>query len=76
VTAKLCDFAIAGAASCARFGRIFRGITGFATLDRLLQRLHANKAELLMVLDHTAIPLHANGSENDICCQLTRRQVS
>jgi hypothetical protein len=35
-----------------RFDRIFRRHTGFATLDRLLQRLHANKAELLMVLYH------------------------
>ena len=35
----------------ARFDRIFLRRTGFATLDRLLARLHANKAELLMVLD-------------------------
>ena len=34
-----------------RFDRIFLRRTGFATLDRLLARLHANKAELLMVLD-------------------------
>jgi hypothetical protein len=30
----------------ARFDHIFRRRTGFATLDRLLARLHANKAEL------------------------------
>ena len=36
----------------ARFDRIFRRRTGFASLDRLLARLYANKAELLMVLDH------------------------
>jgi hypothetical protein len=60
----------------ARFDRIFRRSTGFTTLDRLLQRLHANKAELLMVLDHPEIPLHTNGSENDIRCQVTKRQVS
>ena len=52
----------------ARFDRIFLRTTGFATLDRLLQRLAANKAELLMVLDHPEIPLHTNGSENDIRC--------
>jgi len=40
----------------ARFDRIFRDRTGFATLDRLLARLHANKAELLMVLDRPEIP--------------------
>ena len=60
----------------ARFDRIFLRRTGFASLDRLLARLHANKAELLMVLDHPEIPLHINGSENDIRCQVTKRQVS
>ena len=60
----------------ARFDRIFLRTTGFASLDRLLARLHANKAELLMVLDHPEIPLHTNGSENDIRCQVTKRQVS
>ena len=47
----------------ARFDRIFLRHTGFATLDRLLARLHANKAELLMVLDRPEIPLHTNGSK-------------
>jgi hypothetical protein len=60
----------------ARFDRIFRRPTGFATLDRLLTRLHANKTELLMVLDRPEIPLHTNGSENDIRCYVTRRKVS
>jgi len=60
----------------ARFDRIFRRSTGFATLDRLLKRLHANKTELLRVLDHPEIPLHTNGSENDIRCQVTKRAVS
>jgi hypothetical protein len=60
----------------ARFDRIFRRQTGFATLDRLLARLHANKAELLRVLEHPEIPLHTNGSENDIRCQVVRRKVS
>jgi len=60
----------------ARFDRIFLGRTGFAMLDRLLKRLHANKAELLRVLDRPEIPLHTNGSENDIRCYVTRRKVS
>ena len=64
------------AALRARFDRIFRRRTGFVTLDRLLKRLHANKAELLMVLDRTRTPLHTNGSENDIRCYVTRRKVS
>jgi len=59
-----------------RFDRIFRRRTGFVTLDRLLKRLHANKTELLMVLDRPEIPLHTNGSENDIRCQVIRRKVS
>ena len=59
-----------------RFDRIFRRRTGFVTLDRLLARLHANKAELLRVLERPEIPLHTNGSENDIRCQVTRRKVS
>jgi hypothetical protein len=60
----------------ARFEYIFCQRTGFVTLDRLLQRLHANRVELLMVLDHPGIPLHTNGSENDIRCQVTKRHVS
>jgi hypothetical protein len=60
----------------ARFDRIFLRRTGFVTLDRLLKRLHANKAELLMVLDRPGTPLHTNGSENDIRCYVTRRKVS
>ena len=60
----------------ARFDRIFLRRTGFVTLDRLLARLHANKAELLRVLDRPEIPLHTNGSENDIRCYVTRRKVS
>jgi hypothetical protein len=60
----------------ARFDRIFTRKTGFVTLDRLLARLHANKRELLMVLDRPEIPLHTNGSENDVRCQVTKRKIS
>ena len=60
----------------ARFDRLFRRRTGFVSLDRLLARLHANKAELLMVLDRPETPLNTNGSENDIRSQVTRRKVS
>ena len=65
------------AALRARFDRIFRRRTGFATLDRLLARLHANKDELLLVvLDRPAVPLHTNGSERDLRPQVVRRKVS
>ncbi len=60
----------------ARFDRTFQRRTGSVTLGRLLARLHANKAELLMVLDRPEMPLHTSGSENDIPCHLTRRKVS
>src|SRR5215204_627151 len=60
----------------ARFDRVFGRRTGFVVLDRLLARLHANKPELLRVLERPEIPLHTNGSENDIRAQVTRRKVS
>ncbi len=60
----------------ARFDRIFGQKTGFATLDRLLTRLRANKSELLRVLERPEIPLNTNGSENDIRCQVTKRKIS
>jgi hypothetical protein len=59
-----------------RFESIFSTQTGFATLDRLLNRLRANKDELLVVLERPDVPLHTNASENDIRCQVTRRKVS
>ncbi|MGH7082472.1 MAG: IS66 family transposase, partial [Acetobacteraceae bacterium] len=59
----------------ARFDRIFRRRTGFVTLDRLLARLHANKTELLTVLERPETPLNTNGSENDIRSPVTRRKV-
>jgi transposase IS66 family protein len=60
----------------ARFDRIFRRRTGFATLDRLLCRLHANKEELLLVLDRPEVPLHTNGSERDLRSQVIKRKIS
>jgi len=54
------------AALRARFDRIFKRKTDYVTLDRLLARLHRRKHELLRVLQHPEIPLHTNGSENDI----------
>ena len=59
-----------------RFDTIFTTRTGFVSLDRLLARLHANKAELLVALDRPEIPLHTNGAENDIRCQVIKRKIS
>jgi hypothetical protein len=64
------------AALRARFGRIFTRRTGYVVLDRLLARLHRRKAELLRVLERPEIPLHTNGSENDIRACVTKRKVS
>ena len=60
----------------ARFERVFKRRTGYATLDRLLKRLLANKDELLRVLDRPEIPLNTNASENDIRACVTKRKVS
>jgi len=60
----------------ARFKRIFSRKTGFAPLDRLLARLLDRIDDLLRVLDRPEIPLHTNGSENDIRCHVTKRKIS
>ena len=59
-----------------RFDAIFTTSTCFALLNRLLKRLLAKKAKLLAVLDRPDVPLHTNGSENDIRTPVTRRKVS
>ena len=60
----------------ARFKRIFSKKTDFVTLDRLLARLLDRMDELLRVLDRPEIPLHTNGSENDIRCHVIKRKIS
>ena len=60
----------------ARFDRIFTRTTGFAELDEAVARTHANKDDLLLVLDRPDIPLHTNGSENDVRSFVTKRKVS
>jgi len=59
-----------------RFTAIFTQQTAFATLDRLLRRLHQHKNELLLVLRRPDIPLHTNGSETDIRDYVKKRKVS
>ncbi len=60
----------------ARFDRIFKRRTGYATLDKLLKRLRANKDELLRGLERPEIPLNTNASENDLRAVVTKRKVS
>jgi hypothetical protein len=61
---------------CGSVDRIFKRRTGFVALDRRLARRHANKAALLRVLDRPDIPLHTNGSENDIRGHVIKRKIS
>jgi len=60
----------------AQFDELFTRETCFVTLNQALKRLHANKAELLLVLDRPDIPLHNNASESDIREYVKRRKVS
>src|SRR5579863_606643 len=60
----------------ARFDRIFTKKTGYVMLDRQLARLHKLKPDMLRVLDRPEIPLHTNGSENDIRSVVTKRKIS
>ena len=59
-----------------RFDRIFGTAAGYASLDRLLERLAANRDELLRVPGRPETPLHANRVENDIRDHAARRKVS
>ncbi|MDP4006188.1 transposase [Methylobacterium sp. NEAU K] len=45
-------------------------------LDRLLARLHRHRAALLRVWERPGIPLHTNGSDNDIRACVTKRKIS
>lgn len=59
-----------------RFDAIFTQHTCFASLNLALERLHKNKAELLLVLEHPYIALHNNLSEGDIREYVKRRKIS
>jgi hypothetical protein len=59
-----------------QFDDIFTEKTSYATLNSALQRIHKNKAELLVVLERPGIPLHTIGSETDIRDYVKKRKVS
>jgi hypothetical protein len=59
-----------------RFDRIVGTKTSFVTLDRLLARIRADRPSFLKILERPDIPLHTNGSENDIRSVVTRRKIS
>src|SRR4051812_11576687 len=62
------------AALRARVDRSFRRRTGFATLDRLLDRL--SQGRVAARADHPEVPLHTNGSERDLRPQVIKRKIS
>jgi len=58
------------------FHELFTRRTGFVELNRILNGIHEKRKELLLVLDHPAIPPHNNGSESDIREFAKRRKIS
>ena len=58
------------------FDRIFTQKTQSVVFSQLLKRLHTKKEALLLVLERPEIPIHTNGSENDLREQVKRRKVS
>ncbi len=59
-----------------RFDAIFTQQTRFETLNQALKRLHKNKSELLVALEHPEIPLQNNLSERDIREYVKKRKIS
>ena len=59
-----------------RFDAVFIQKTRYATLNRLLRRIHLNKSELLLVLERPEVPLHTNDSERDIRDHVKKQKIS
>lgn len=60
----------------ARFEALFTQKTSFATLNNTIKRLYTHQSELLLVLLRPDVPLHTNGSENDIRGFVKWRKIS
>lgn len=58
-----------------RFQEIFTQKTEFETINKALRSIYDIKRGLLMVLERPDVPLHNNGTENDIRVQVTKRKV-
>ncbi len=58
------------------FDRLFTQQTCYELLNQQLKRLNKLKSGLLLVLERPEIPIHTNGSENDLREQVKRRKVS
>lgn len=59
-----------------RFDKLCATKTSFIALNHALERMHRNKAELLLVLKRPEVPLHNNLSEGDIREYVKRRKLS
>jgi len=59
-----------------QFDTLCKTKTTFCSLNSALERMHRNKAELLMVLERPELPLHNNLSESDIREYVKRRKIS
>jgi hypothetical protein len=60
----------------ARFDALFGTVTGYQPLDRRLALTRDKKPELLLVLDHPALPLHNNPAELGARQRVRKRDVS
>ena len=58
------------------FDRLFLQRSGYADLNEALEKIHAKKENLLLVLERPEIPLHDNPSENDIRQYVKKRKIS
>lgn len=58
------------------FGALFSRETGYAALDARIAKTKAKQAQLLLVLDHPAVPLHNNAAELGARRRVRKRDVS
>lgn len=58
------------------FDTVFETKTSCVMLNEALKRLHRNRSELLLVLDHPEIPLHNNTAERALRDYVKKRKIS
>jgi hypothetical protein len=59
-----------------KFDELFSTVTGYDELDQRIARTKADKAYLLMALEHPEVPLHNNPAELDARTRVRKRVVS
>jgi hypothetical protein len=60
----------------ARFDELCGVQTGFPSVDAVLKRMSAHRADLLRVLEHPEVPLHNNLSEGHVRDYVKKRKIS